>query len=378
MAAANALNVVKQIQALAEGPATQEMRQCLRQVAQSLLFFLDHPDSRVRLGAARTLLRLSAIYPDEMSRLDLGRAKQVLIRCESKVAEGCIDTDVQELIPLLGELLRGQGSSATLVGDAIKAAVAAPAVAEDTESADAASPSDAGPPAADGRGEVVLKIGEETEAKVKARILEKVVAVNGVLSVAFEGPFIIVSTRTQSLASDALFLADILAGVKQVGIEGVSLVRTSSGTSAEALPPQAGRHNLAEAAEASDDVVAVHDEDDEDDLCSEPQYLDEQDDDEAFGGTGGSAFGGGSGFGSPGGGGFGGGASGAGDNAPLPPGGQYSFFAQSHWMTGRQMQEFGDDPTIAARLAKAKQRQEAKRDEERSKLSRLTSWFSGR
>jgi len=145
MAVASALNVVKQIQALAEGPVTQEMRQCLRQVAQSLLFFLDHPDSRVRLGAARTLLRLSATYPDEMSRLDLGRAKQVLARCESKVAEGCIDTDAQELIPLLGELLRGTGgNSATLVGDAIKAAVAAPA-AEDTEAAEAPSPSDAGP-----------------------------------------------------------------------------------------------------------------------------------------------------------------------------------------------------------------------------------------
>jgi len=227
----------------------------------------------------------------------------------------------------------------------------------------------------------VLKIGEETEAKVKAHILEKVVAVHGVLSVAFEGPYIIVSTRTMSLASDALFLADILAGVKLVGVEGVSLVRTSSGTSApspaEASPSQEGRHGMAKAsAEAPEDVEALHDEDDEDDLCSEPQYLDEQDDDEAFAGAGGSAFGGGTGFG--GGGGFGGGAAGAGDNSPLAAAGAYSFFAQSHWTAGRKMQEFGDDPTIAARLAKAKQRQEVKRLEESSKLSRLTSWFSGR
>merc|ERR1719162_35975 len=54
---------------------------------------------------------------------------------------------------------------------------------------------------------------------------------------------------------------------------------------------------------------------------------------------------------------------------------QWSFFSQSNWMTGRKVQEFDDDPTIAARLAKAKRREEAKKEESRSRLGFVPSWL---
>lgn len=333
---------------------TQEMRDCLGQVASSLLFFLDHPDTRVRLGSARTLIKLAASYSEEMQKMDLSRAKAALKRCDAKVAEGCEDTDSQELRPLLVELLSPEPVKSA--GGAVAVAAEPPATtpAEDTEAAPVTAPSrqDGGPVASDGRGEIVLKIGENAEAKVKASILEKVVAISGVVSVAFEGPYIIVSTRTPSLAADASFLAAVLTGVGQLGISGVSLVRTSNG----ALQGSPSKGKLEEPvansnAKAGATLAAVEEDEeeveelDDDDDGSEPQYLDDQEETTAP-----SAF----------------------DNQ------RWSFFSQQHWMTGRQVQEFGDDPTIAARLAKAKKREEEKRNEERSTLSRIAAWWGRR
>jgi len=63
-----------------------------------------------------------------------------------------------------------------------------------------------------------------------------------------------------------------------------------------------------------------------------------------------------------------------------PP--QWSFFAQTNWMTGRRVQEFDDDPTIAARLAKAKQRvaerEAERREEQKSTLGRLFTGIWGK
>merc|ERR1712232_739077 len=98
-----------------------------------------------------------------------------------------------------------------------------------------------------------------------------------------------------------------------------------------------------------------------------------------FSGAGGLG-GGFSGVGAVGGGfsGVGGVGGGAGYGAGAPGQPQWSFFSQSNWMTSRRMAEFaGDDPSIAARLAKAKKKEQERKQEESSRLGRLFSALTG-
>merc|ERR1719336_1180619 len=166
MAAAAALNVVKQIQALAEGPQTQEMRQCLGQVVTSLLFLLDHPDSRVRLNAARALLTLSKGYGEDIRNLDLSRGRSALARCRKAMAEGNVESDVEELEGLLAQVLGEERPAQS---------VPRPEVAKSTCVASSVS-------AAEARGEIVLKVGHQVDTKEKAAIRQKVVTIVGVVS----------------------------------------------------------------------------------------------------------------------------------------------------------------------------------------------------
>lgn len=361
MAAASALNVVRQIQALAEGPRTPEMLECLGQVASALVFFLDHPDSRVRLGSARTLTKLKQGYHEEVQKLDLARAKTTLARLQDAVAaDGAAseDDDARELREVLEQLL----------GDAKPAAVSKPGVAP------SAVPSGT-PAGSDGRGEVILKVGEGTDPKVKAAILEKVVALSGVVSVTFEVALIIVSTRTPAIAADASFLADLLVSVKEQGLEGASLISAAAavaGASNEnggAAASSSGAASPSKAREPS--PVAVDDDELDEGLGddAEPAYLDDDDDDDVPEGGGGP---GPAAWGSPGMGGGGGLGSG-----PLQGGAQWSFFSQNNWMTGRRLQEFGDDPTIAARLAAAKRKEDEQKQQQQSRLGAVTSWLTG-
>lgn len=351
MSAAAALNVVKQIQAVADGPPTSEMRACLGQVVSSLLLFLDHPDSRVRLGSARTLLKLSEGYREDVHKLDMTRATACLKRCKDAVAMGSADADGEELCGLLKELLSQEATPAP----------ATPQHRPTTYDGDGGT-----------RGEVVLKVGGGADdSKVKAAILEKVVTLPGVVSITFEGAFVIVSTRSAETAADASFLADLLVMFREQGIQGVSLVNTGAPSPMKSpggnlLPPAEGGSAAAGSTAAGSTApgpsassgAEQHTLSDDEDDGEEPAYLDDEEEEEGAG----SPMGGGMGKGPPGG-----------------PGGaaHWSFFAQSNWMTGRRMQEFGDDPTIAARLAKAKVRAEEKRQEEKSRIGRLTGWLTG-
>lgn len=348
MAADAALNVVRQIQAIADGPPTQEMRDCLGQVFSSLQFFLDHPDSRVRLNASRTLLKLARGYNEDVARLDLSKARAALSRCREADPSAGVEASTEELRKILEEMfsigaLRGDGE---VDGDAND--VATPAISH-TATDSASRPAVA---AHDDRGEVVLQVGDSADRQAKAAILDKIVGLPGVVSVTFEGAFVIVNTRTTSVASDESFRRDLLATVRAEGVEGASLVDGRGGATGAGDP----------ASEAAD-VGAFEDEE------AEPAYLDDDDDEPEGGGANGFAGGpgGAPGFARPGGGAF------TGD--PSVP--QWSFFSQTNWMTGRRLQEFEDDPTIAARLAKAKQREEVRRNEDKSRLGRLGAWLTG-
>jgi hypothetical protein len=356
MAATNALNVVRQIQALADEPPRQEMRDCLDKVASSLMFFLGHPDSQVRLGSARTLAKLSADYPEEFHKLDLSRLKATLLRCRAAAEEGSESDDGQELrlalTAAMGEVDKSNG------------AVAAP-VLPAGDSGGTPGGGDSGPP--EGRGEVILKIAEETDSKAKAFILERTVKLDGVVSVTFEGDLVIVSARTPAKARDARFLADLLAVVKEQGLQGVSLVTLASATPATADDSPVSV--LEDSADESDGqeggAVGYLDDDDEEPAAN----------DAPWGQSRGSGLGGGlGGLGAA------GGYRGIG-SAGMPGQGydpQWSFFSQNHWMTGRRVQEFGDDPSIAARLAAAKQKETERQQESQTRLSKLSAWWGGR
>lgn len=369
MSAVAALNVVKQIQALAEGPQTPEMRACVGQVVNSLLFFLDHPDSRVRLSSSRALLKLSEGYSEEMANIDLRRARTALERTRKSIESGTADVDAEELRATLAEMLEaapGTGASAASNASAPADDEAKEALLQESQPAPASSST------AGGRGEVVLK-APNADAKLKAAILERVVAISGVVSVTFEGEFVIVSACSAAVASDAGFLADLLAVMKTQGIDGVSLVTAGSpsspsgsggggpfsGSLRSSLCPGSAVESAIGSTVAPESARAEED-DDEDE--GEPAYLDDDEDEVVVSASGGAAP-----FGAP-------GSPGAG---PLAGGAKWSFFSQNNWMTGRKVQEFDDDPTIAARLAKAKRREEAKKEESRSRLGFISSWLGG-
>jgi len=375
MAAAKAFNVVKQIQALADGDKMYELRECLGQVVTSLQFFLDHPDSRVRLSAARTLAKLCTGFRKEIDAMDLGRTSACFTRCKNAVVSGEAEEDTQELCSILAEVLNeenplprsdGQDSAGTKHIDPALASSTPPSSGAPTPAAASSAPKSS----IEERGEVVLKVGENADSKMKAGILERVVTLAGAMSVTFEGPYVIVSTRSPAIAQDAGFLAQLLTAVQKQGIEGVSLVSASgAGGGALAAGSTEGadtRGNTASTGLSSQsgkseetEPVGVQDEEDDD----EPAYLDDDDDEED------SIQGGGTAQGMPTGAPFGGG------QFVGPGAANWSFFSQQHWMTGRRLQEFDDDPTIAARLAKAKRREEEKKKEEKSRLGKIFSAF---
>lgn len=360
MAAENALKVVRQIQGLADGPKTDQMRECLGHVVSSLQFFLDHPDSRVRGSSAKAMARLATTYTDDIRRLDLSKTKAAYRKCCSAADAGAAEQDVLELRALLAEVLVAAGVEA--------AAVPAEVVASAEQKVD-------------GRGEVVLRVGERCENR--ASILEAVVKVPGVVSVTLEGDHVVVNTRTRALATDSAFMFDLLKAVReQANGQKVEVVRGAApGQGGGAAPGQSGVDDT-EPQSAKVDAPTADD--------TEPQYLDDDDEDEVVlsmespGATAGSPFAPGMGMGGLGGMGMGGmggmggtpGGLGALGGAPGQP--QWSFFSQNTWMTGRRVQEFQDDPAIAARLARVKEREDARKAEEQSRLSKITSWFAGR
>eukprot|EP00747_Dinoflagellata_sp_TGD_P092437 gnl/TRDRNA2_/TRDRNA2_165410_c3_seq1.p1 gnl/TRDRNA2_/TRDRNA2_165410_c3~~gnl/TRDRNA2_/TRDRNA2_165410_c3_seq1.p1 ORF type:complete len:357 (+),score=85.06 gnl/TRDRNA2_/TRDRNA2_165410_c3_seq1:63-1073(+) len=334
MTATQSLAVVKQIQALAEGPETPEMRSQLAPVVKSLQFFLEHPDSRVRSLAAKTLSRLSRNYGEDMRKLDLGKTRAAVERFAKDAADG--DSEAEELRQCLLDALGQEKEEKTESNGTASTAGAGETPASSSSADDSQS---RGSPSKGGeRGEVVLVVPEGSPAKSKGLVLEAVVVIPGVVSIAFEGDNAIVSTRTPEVAADSAFQQQLVAAIEAQGLHGVKL--------------------------AGGDGPSVEAPGDEDDV--EPAYLDDEEDDEdapggATSNTTGMPLGA--------------------SAVPGTPHPHWSFFSQTNWMTGRRVQEFDDDPTIAARLAKAKKREEERKAEEAAQRGRagrfISSLFGG-
>lgn len=296
------------------------------------------------MGAARTLLKLSRGYSEDFRKNDLSKATAALARCRAvESGDGSADADEEtaDLVGVLAEIVEG---AAPTEADAKKAAA-------HPSSADAVPSSSS----KDGRGEVVLKVTDDL-SNCKGTILDKVVKVPGVVSVCFEGPLCIVGTRTEKESADPAFVEDLLSCMSEQGLEGITAVKRPKSTSdTNASSSHAGAPApIPEDDEEQDSGINFMD----DEGGLEPAYLDDDED-----GTAGQ------------GGGMPQGASTSGMGAGGP---HWSFFSQSNWMTGRKMAEFDDDPTIAARLAKAKQRQEEKRKEEESRIGVVSRWLGWR
>jgi len=338
MAAAAALNVVKQIEMLADAPQTAQMRDCLGQLVSSLQCFLDHPDSRVRIGSARTLLKLSRGYNEDFRKNDLTKietALECLRSMDSIEGSPDADEDTAEFGRLLTESLVLLKNEPPTSNSNAKAGVAQAA----------AAPTVAASSSTDGRGQVVLQLPEGSDGQTHSAILAKAVAIHGVVSVTSQGPHVIVTTRTADLASDPAFVEDLVSTLaSQQGCEGIVAAKRSVTITSPARSTH--ESSALDAEDEEPEPTLVLDDDDE-----EPAYLDDDEGaDIASPGAGGSPS----------------------KDATGP---QWSFFAQSSWMIGRRVLEFDDDPTIAARLARARQRAEEKRNEEESRIGAVSRWL---
>lgn len=335
MAAARALQVVKQIQVLADGPETPEMRACLEQVVSSLQFFLEHPDSRVRIGSARTLLKLCRGYADAMTYVDLSKTEKALSRITDDLDKGTAPVDAEELQQILSETLgKPVKPTGTVLAEGKK--INKEAAATSSTAPSSTAPARVG---TEDRGEVVIKLGEMNNATAKAVVLDRIVNIHGVVSVTFERDFVVIATRTAALDSYTTFVNELISELASHGIVGVQLVSPSlPGISVCDVPNT-----------TSDSVAMVGETQDDED---EPSYLDDEGDES--------------------------GAEEITQSIGLDKERQWSFFAQDNWITYRRVQEHGEDPRIAARLAKAKQREEEKRKEDQSRIGRIFSALSSR
>ncbi|CAJ1366233.1 unnamed protein product [Effrenium voratum] len=196
----NSLQVVQQLQvATAEAPKEQ-LAPLLGRMRNSLLKFLTHPDMRVRVSAARCIRNTQERCPEAIVATDMSAARNALAITKKEMADNGEDERHQEFLECL-EFILGEPS---VLRRNLSPRISAKEVEE--------------------RGQVVLKASQQSDSQLRAALLDKVIAMDGVVSVTFEAEFVIVATKSASVAADANFLADLLTVVKQQGMQGVSLV----------------------------------------------------------------------------------------------------------------------------------------------------------
>lgn len=310
MAAPQALALVKQIEALTESPSSQCLEEYVTRLLPSLQFFLEHPDSRVRNGSARSLLRLSRHADEDFARQDLSRARAALEKCRS-----CDDPEYAELEDLLAELF-GEPLRSEKTGKVDQTA------GSETASTSASSPARA---VRSQGSDVIIELDGSIDETVREAIRNKVVALANVVSVTFEDDWAVVKVKSQALASDDAFIEEIVGVLKAQGAHCQQVIKPGFACDTDADPE-----------------YIDGEEDDE-----EPAQLNEKVHANA-------------------------------DGAQQATGASWSFFSHSTWTTYRKTQEYHDDPRIAARLAKAKQRREEEQRTRQSRFGMISTWLDWR
>jgi len=334
-----ALSLVRQIAGLVENVEGVKTHECLAQVTGTLHLLLSHSDARVRSEAARSLIRISVLCGEdtpELKEVDLAQAKAIL-------ASG--DGDA--------------GPEAT-------------AVAQDLCTGH--------------RGEICLEVCKPMSEQIRTRVQSSIVTVSGVVSVTIQGEYIVVIARTVSVAADPVFQADLLVTVEEQlagegqGIDGpTGLVAVIVSFNGDAVaggrrPNQCNLGYLDEQATPDSDAMSASPPSardtgvstnsgvphvmDKDNGAQGLEYLDDSD---------------------------------AARNTPLWPRAlwateakqnvadhpmPWSFFSSSNWGDVPGIVEYEEDPSVTARLLRARQRDKQLQDD-RSRIGRFFSSFSG-
>lgn len=357
MAVSKVVALVRQVQCIVESPDLLKANGCVDQVSSFLDCFLDHPDSRARLGCARALVQLSSHPGVEVGQLH--QAPQVLARLRSKAECGSADAEDRELQSLLEVVLGGGASQGS--HDSPSAAFR-----ENVSNAQRSA------------GEVLrLRVRVAMDEQARSAVRSALVQVEGVVSVTFETDQILVGARAVEFSRDAVFVEDICTAVEdqlqysgELGDGTVLVVPDIQGGGLPLLIDEDSTRGTDEEPEFLDD-----DEDDaldadtrnmgnssaagmrqasdcESDAVvpgeseNEPTYLDDSED-ETFEGAQGSSK--------------------ASSTRP------WSFFSQTGFLSQQRLREYEDDPTITARLRRAQLRVERKRQEEQLRLHRVLS-----
>jgi hypothetical protein len=286
--------------------------QCLPQVASFLECYLDHPDSRTRHCAASALVTLSKRCSiDDWRQLDFSSARRIHARCKDAARAG--DTDAAQLRLLLEAALQ-KGIDTDLGDDGGRCR------------------------AADGRGEVRLQpLCGQVTAETCAAILKSLVNIGGVVSATFEAGQLVVGTRTCSASVDPAFVADLCTTIQE---EMGSSLEIAVLTAVRDINSESRDNNTLGDRGLSYQPAYLDDNSD----CAEdePAYLDDDSDPEGAEAYSFAEF------------------------------GQWSFLRHASFNSW-QLQEHEDDPTIVARLRRARQRLDKRQNEDRSRISRLLS-----
>jgi len=113
MAVPAALAFLRQVQGVVESPELLKENNCIDEVVSYLDSSLDHPDSRVRLGAARALAQFAAqLDSKDRGRLKLDHAPKVCEKLQSTSSE-----EDAELHSLLATVLGDEDGQAQKVVD---------------------------------------------------------------------------------------------------------------------------------------------------------------------------------------------------------------------------------------------------------------------
>eukprot|EP00930_Biecheleria_cincta_P056404 TRINITY_DN42539_c0_g1_i1.p1 TRINITY_DN42539_c0_g1~~TRINITY_DN42539_c0_g1_i1.p1 ORF type:complete len:327 (-),score=51.33 TRINITY_DN42539_c0_g1_i1:90-1070(-) len=184
--------------------------------------------------------------------------------------------------------------------------------------------------AGEGRGEVRMEIigSHDLSQEVRVALLQAVVNVEGAVSATCEHGQLVVVTLTPPMARSNRFLSDICQTIRDHVGEGSQVLHLDASleTARDQDEPCYLDDSLPDSMENSSD--------------EEPAYLDDEEDGDEEG------------------------------SAKLIS----CDLARRHaWLAGERLQEFDDDPTLVARLRKARQKLEKKRSEEHSRVQRLFS-----
>jgi len=351
-------------------------------MVRPLMFLLDHPDNRVRLGAARSLVQLCRKCGEDVFVEDVVHARNAYEDARERIIEGvAVRPDDQEFLQLMStffDIFDGNKAPANY------------ATGEGDPAAVFLCP-DSFP---NQRGMIVVEFrveeGNEVSKVTKDAILKAVVGISGVVSSSFDGSDrqLLIHTRSETIASDPVFQADVIATVEEQlpkNLKGVSVTGYNAGDddsdesddglygstllplyldTRHATPPSTPTPISPRGLAGFDKLSLVSD---------NLRYIDEMDtlktDRSTQDECGNSPY-----------------LAGHPDldrnmideklmaDASDPAARAYCFFAPvSRFKVWQKVAEFEEDPTVVARLRKARLREEAKLSEERSRIGRLLS-----